>query len=358
MFSFGGRFITLSFIVIFKLVHGGYELFSFGVFLKTVRLVFGRGDDNNKGVSFLNTESLKILEFGNQEVNDMKRIGTFGKDYELFKHFGYEPMSEDERSIKPFYEHLGMHYTSIDINGLSGSLKLDVRQDLKTHIDDRFDIITNFGFSEHVGEGDVEENLLSNQYSMFRNMHDLGKGRALIFHEIGLKWHKHGVCYYTPQFFDQLARANSYEVLFSIESDHINPATTEWNTIIVAHLKAEGEGSNRPFMTFEEFTELPGIVSIYKDYDEIEVVLTVADGRKIFFQFDYNMVLQVTARVASRARCEEIETTVLDRNGVPLEQCVEYLSRTLDHQMTNRRRHHYITQREDFGEIHTPYIFN
>ena len=76
------------------------------------------------------------------------------------------------------------NHTSIDINGDDGSLQIDVRRDdLYEQLSFKFNVITNLGFTEHVGEGDVEENLFRNQYIMFKNMHELGIHSMLLYTE-------------------------------------------------------------------------------------------------------------------------------------------------------------------------------
>ena len=116
-----------------------------------------------------NLNTLSMIEFGNQEVHD--KFNMFYKPH----------MDEGFYSTlfptKYFFEHLGIKYISIDLNGMDGSLKLDCRQDITKYLQfEKVDIVTNIGFSEHVGEGDFESNVIKNQYTMFKNMHDVGKG--------------------------------------------------------------------------------------------------------------------------------------------------------------------------------------
>ena len=71
---------------------------------------------------------------------------------------------------------MGISYDSVDLNGYDGALKLDCRQDISKELEPG-DILTNIGFSEHVGEGDLIENVMLNQYRFFKNMHDLARGK-------------------------------------------------------------------------------------------------------------------------------------------------------------------------------------
>lgn len=108
-----------------------------------------------------------MIEFGNQEVHD--KVGMFYPPYIQ------EGFYSSTFPTKYFFEHMGLKHTSVDLNGFDGSLRLDCRQDLTGNLD-KADVITNIGFSEHVGEGDVKDNIIRNQYTIFKNMHDLGKG--------------------------------------------------------------------------------------------------------------------------------------------------------------------------------------
>jgi hypothetical protein len=101
----------------------------------------------------------------------------------IFNRYKYPFDDYNNISAKLFFEHLNYNHTSIDINGDDGSLQFDVRRDdLYKQLSFKFDVITNLGFTEHVGEGDVEENLLRNQYVMFKNMHELGISIYLSIH--------------------------------------------------------------------------------------------------------------------------------------------------------------------------------
>ena len=83
------------------------------------------------------------------------------------------------------------NHTSIDINGDDGSLQIDVRRDdLYEKLSFKFNVITNLGFTEHVGEGDVEENLFRNQYIMFKNMHELGIHLLLLSYSVLYRFNK------------------------------------------------------------------------------------------------------------------------------------------------------------------------
>jgi hypothetical protein len=65
---------------------------------------------------------------------------------------------------KEYFESMGFEHISIDIHGKFGAVPLDLSKPIKKW-KGRFDVLTNFGTSEHVDD----------QYECFKNMHDLVK---------------------------------------------------------------------------------------------------------------------------------------------------------------------------------------
>lgn len=121
-----------------------------------------------KGIFMNELHSISMLEFGNQEVHD--------KEGMFYRPFVDEGFYSSSFPTKYFFEHMGLKHVSVDLNEMDGSLPLDCRFDLTKNLS-KADVITNIGFSEHVGEGVLESNIVWNQYTMFKNMHDLGKGK-------------------------------------------------------------------------------------------------------------------------------------------------------------------------------------
>ena len=179
---------------------------------------------------------------------------------------------------KLFFEHLQMKHLSIDINGQNGAISLDARQDLTTFIRGKFNLITNLGFSEHVGEQDLEENLWKNQYTMWKNLHDFGLNGTVYYNllpRIG-HWDKHGVCGYDKEFFLSLIEKNMYNTIIAptyIDKRHYADPK---NNILIAYEKT----NNKEFMTLEQFLELPGIFSKYDEYNIREATLNFPNGHK------------------------------------------------------------------------------
>lgn len=106
---------------------------------------------------------------------------------------------------KDMYKSKGVLHTSIDINGLDGALKLDLDKPIPKNLENKFDVITNYGTTEHVND----------QYSVFRNMHNMGKVGCVMFHGVPMigNWPKHCRYYYSTEFFAALAKACAYTVV-------------------------------------------------------------------------------------------------------------------------------------------------
>lgn len=194
-----------------------------------------------------------MLEFGNQEVYD-----HYDKVEKLYAEYGYTHRME-RRIVKPFFEHLGLRPTQIDYNGRDGALALDVRKDIASCLPQTYKVITNIGFSEHVGEGEAESTLLRNQYGMFKNLHDVGAVGAVYFHSVPLtrNWYRHGVCDYSLDFFSLLCAANEYSI---IKGPYIEAYHRELQSA-VAYRKVK----DAPFISFEQFCTIPGIRSTASD---------------------------------------------------------------------------------------------
>jgi hypothetical protein len=107
---------------------------------------------------------------------------------------------------REFWTWLGLNYASIDIDGSPGSIALDLNYDeVPTELVGRYDIVTNFGTTEHV----------ANQLQSFKIMHDLAAAGALMLHVLpagGMP--NHGLVSYNPKFFWMLGRSNGYKIAF------------------------------------------------------------------------------------------------------------------------------------------------
>ena len=108
-----------------------------------------------------------------------------------------------------WYEDRGCYYRCIDWNGKDGAFVWDMRHPLSVQHDmgeDLFDVVTNFGFSEHVTE----------QEAVWRNMHDALEvgGMMAICLPTPPHWESHG--YWQPRidWLERLVEVNEYHLHF------------------------------------------------------------------------------------------------------------------------------------------------
>ena len=154
-----------------------------------------------------------ILNFFNRSINLTiggiagRRMAELG-DQKLWDTVATKP---DGRRVwfKEWIEAAGCHHYSIDIHGKNGSHPLD----LSKPIDDlfwksNFDIVTNFGTSEHVED----------QVWCWENIHNLGRCGSVYIHvvpEFGKYPLSHCKYFYDLEFFSNLCKANKYTMILN-----------------------------------------------------------------------------------------------------------------------------------------------
>lgn len=108
----------------------------------------------------------------------------------------------DIADSRDLYSHWGIkNYTSFDLYDRRAT-KVDLNLDLERT--DTWDIVTNFGTSEH----------LFNQFAFMKNCHDLTRQGGVSLHALPVaSGMDHGFFNYHPTFFRSLAIANNYEIL-------------------------------------------------------------------------------------------------------------------------------------------------
>jgi hypothetical protein len=115
----------------------------------------------------------------------------------------------DGRVAKSFLEALGVRHVSVDLGGLNGSLPLDLRDtltDAHPEWEDYFDVVTDFGTTEHVGES---------FYLPWRNMHACCRMDGLVVHALPEieSWVGHGHSYVTTATFEVLQSLGPYQIV-------------------------------------------------------------------------------------------------------------------------------------------------
>jgi len=136
---------------------------------------------------------MRMAEVGNQHV----RRSTFGTRV----------------PSKKLFELLGVDHVSIDLNGLDGALPLDLARPITDpELVGSFDMVTNFGTSEHVDD----------QFECWRNLHNLACTGGLMLHLVPTPDCPPGHCeyYYDERFFEQLVDIAGYEQLELYRSEN------------------------------------------------------------------------------------------------------------------------------------------
>jgi SAM-dependent methyltransferase len=155
----------------------------------------------------------KIVEMGSQELHltaldleemiKMAGLNNFQKN--KFPDIDNWPNSP-RCSAKSFYQFLGIkEYVSIDMNKEHGSISLDFNLPLEdTSLYPQFDLVTDYGACEHA----------FNIAETYRTMHRLCKPKGLIVIAQSL-WGGNGYFLYDESFFDGIAAANNYKIIFN-----------------------------------------------------------------------------------------------------------------------------------------------
>ena len=145
--------------------------------------------------------------------------------------------------LKNYFDFWGISHTSIDWNGSNGALKLDFTKEIPfAPYTERYDILTNFGFNEHV----------SDQYAAWKNVNDLIKVGGLIISELPAQANFPGhfeFPYYTLEFFQRLALKCGYEIEALRYQQHTVPLAGQVVWCVLKKTKSE-------FISKEDFAEV------------------------------------------------------------------------------------------------------
>ncbi len=185
------------------------------------------------GIGYLESEfESKIVAQQNQKWEDIKmcELGCMERRVDPVM-----VAKEYYLSVLNVQEHI-----SLDISGKLGSLAINLDREIPTFLKDRFNLVTNYGTGEHV----------NNQYSFFRNIHELCRINGIMIHAlvpIG-HWINHGRYYYNQDFTKQLAQLCGYELIDYFQSQkYVEKENTD--LIMVAYKKV----NDSPFISENEF---------------------------------------------------------------------------------------------------------
>lgn len=179
-----------------------------------------------------------MIEMGNMYIREDAIQWIEGNKFQLD---GFTKLDMGMIS-KEYFTALGCRHTTIDLNMKEGALPIDLRKSIKdndTHnLINSSDIILDSGTSEHV----------EYQYMNWKNLYDITKEGGVFLHvlpKVG-HWVNHCEYKYDIDFFEQLAKANEYEII-EISNSYVEKD-------ICAAMK---KTSNKGFMSEGEFNKLP-----------------------------------------------------------------------------------------------------
>lgn len=115
------------------------------------------------------------------------------------------------RTGKQYFTALGAEHVSIDLNGEDGAVPLDLCRPLPEQYHDSFDVVTNFGTSEHIED----------QVQVFKTIHDCCKVGGYMIHSVPLVgyWDGHSPHHYRQNLGFGLVVAFSYKPIFTAVVD-------------------------------------------------------------------------------------------------------------------------------------------
>ena len=154
-----------------------------------------------------------VAEIGSQEVHMqtsdfdqlVKSVGISNYQKDKFVNLANWP-NHPRCPARNFYEMLGIEkYICVDINGDHGAIKLDLNYPLEDKsFYNQFDLVTDHGCNEHV----------FNVSEAYRTLHRLCKPGGLIIISQSV-WGGNGYFLFDLSFFEGIAGANNYKILFS-----------------------------------------------------------------------------------------------------------------------------------------------
>jgi len=160
------------------------------------------------------------------------------------------------------HEKLGLRYDCVDIDAKFGSLTLDINFDaVPTEYRGRYGLTTNHGTTEH----------LLNQYNAFKMIHDFTKPGGMMMHGVPFTVHlEHGFFNYQPNFFEALARYNSYRTLgVWIAVDWTLQSLIPWEPRLLDFLVLNGKTTHLLFVVQQKMYDKDFCVPIQGVYESM-----------------------------------------------------------------------------------------
>jgi len=163
-------------------------------------------------------------------------------------------------SARELHTALGMSYACVDLDPSFNSIPLDLNFDETPaeHVG-RYDLVTNHGTSEHI----------MNQYNVFKMMHDLTKPGGYMLHAVPFTVHlEHGFFNYQPNFFQALARYNSYNVIgVWVGPDWQLASLVPWESTLLDYLVLNAKTTHLLVAMLQRVHETPFCVPFQSVYE-------------------------------------------------------------------------------------------
>lgn len=195
-----------------------------------------------------------ITSFGINLIEECLKIKEIKNVIELGAQNLYNQPKLPAPYADEYYTSIGIDYTCIDLSNENNCLVLDLSQQI--NIKKQYDLVTDFGTSEHVGDKSGKHDIRS-FYQCLKNKHDLCKNGGIILSnnpKTG-NWAGHGFQYYTQEFYLKLAEFNNYVIHKLGEHPAMGNTTDGWeiHCILIKN--------NENFISYEEFQTLPILLS-------------------------------------------------------------------------------------------------
>lgn len=156
--------------------------------------------EKNGYLEYIGFENCVMAELGNQRIryleNYWDRVPWPGIEGGLLK-----------GSSKYYYTSLGVKHDAFDLNGGDGAVALDLIKPIDKKYIGKYNIVTNFGTSEHCGVRDE-------QYLVFNNIDKFCCHGGVMVHNVPHtgNWPGHAHVWYTTNFFKELAKIYKYHI--------------------------------------------------------------------------------------------------------------------------------------------------
>lgn len=179
------------------------------------------------------------------EEHKPKNVGEYGSQN---LYFDGKPLPAPYAN--EYYESKGIEYTCFDVSKENNCLDFDLTYLLPEEFNNRYDLVTDFGCTEHYGrEG---KHHLEGFYNAWLNKHNMLKIGGVMVSENPLTghWEGHGFNYYTTEFYEGLVHFADYKIKELDESCAMHNCDTGKNVYCIM------EKTGDKFPTLEEFSKL------------------------------------------------------------------------------------------------------